>query len=193
MITRDKKLLASLIGLLMIVLCFTVSVEGAEQSIKEDVPLVTDGKKVRVHYTLTVEGNIIYSSRKHGPMEIQVGSRQAIPGFEKAIKGMKVGEKKSFEVSPEEGYGLENPKARQEISRDKLPPDIKPEPGMTLHASDKNNLPMPVKIMEVKKDVVVINLNHPLAGKTLKFEVEIIEILSVQKPVSEEQKENIKK
>jgi FKBP-type peptidyl-prolyl cis-trans isomerase 2 len=106
---------------------------------------------------------------------------------------MKVGEKKSFEVSPEEGYGLEDPEAIQEVSKDKLPPDTKPEPGMTLYARDKNGRPMPVKIMEVKKDVVVMNFNHPLAGKTLKFEVEIIEILRVQKPVSEEQKANIKK
>lgn len=175
---KDNKLLASLIGLLMVFSCFIVSVEGAEQSIKEDVPLVTEGKKVRVHYTLTVEGNIIDSSKEREPMEIQVGSRQVIPGFEKTIKGMKVGEKKSFEVSPEEGYGLEDPKAIQEVSRDKLPPDIKPEPGMTLYARDKNGRPMSVKIMEVKKDVVVMNFNHPLAGKTLKFEVEIIEILS---------------
>jgi peptidylprolyl isomerase len=187
---KANKLIASLIGLLMVFSCFIVSEEGA---IKEDVPLVTEGKKVRAHYTLTVEGNIIDSSKEREPMEIQVGSRQVIPGFEKAIKGMKLGEKKSFDVSPEEGYGLEDPEAIQEVSRDKLPPDIKPEPGMTLYAKDKNGRPMPVKIMEVKNDVVVMNFNHPLAGKTLKFEVEIIEILRVQKPVSEEQKENIKK
>jgi len=174
---KDKKLLASLIGLLMAVSCLTVSAKGAEQSTKEDVPLVTDGKKVRVHYTLTVEGKIIDSSREREPMEIRVGSHQIMPGFEKAIKGMKVGEKKSFEVSPEEGYGLENPKAIHEVPKDKLPPNIKPEPSMTLYARSKNGNPFPVRIIEVKGDVVILNFNHPLAGKTLNFEVEIIEIL----------------
>jgi len=190
---KDNKLLAGLIGLLMVFSYFIVPVEGADQSIKEDVPLVIEGKRVRVHYTLTVDGNIIDSSKEGEPMEIRVGTRQVIPGFENAIKNMKVGEKKSFEVSPEEGYGLEDPKAIHEVSRDKLPPDLKPEPGMTLYAKDKNGLPMPIRITEVKKDTVVMNFNHPLAGKTLKFEVEIIEILMAQKPVSGEQKGNIKK
>ncbi len=190
---KDNKLLAGLIGLLMVFSYFIVPAEGAEQSIKEDVPFIIEGKKVRLHYTLTVDGNIIDSSKGREPMEVRVGTRQVIPGFENAIKDMKVGEKKSFEVSPEEGYGLEDPKAIHEISRDKLPPDLKPEPGMTLYAKDKNGLPMPIRIMEVKKDMVVLNFNHPLAGKTLKFEVEIIEILMAQKPVSKEQKENVKK
>ncbi len=102
---KDNELLSSLIGLLIVFSCFIVSVEGAEQGIKEDVPLVTEGKKVRVHYTLTVEGNIIDSSKEREPMEIQVGSRQVIPGFEKAIKGMKVGERNHSKSAPRKGTG----------------------------------------------------------------------------------------
>jgi len=137
---------------------------------------VADGNFVKVHYTLTVENKIVDSSRGQEPFEFQVGMHQAIPGFEKALKDMKVGEKKSFQVSSEEGYGQEDPNGIHEILRDKLPPDMEPEVGMTLYAYGTNNQCIPARIKEVKKDVVVVNFNHPLAGKTLNFEVEIIEI-----------------
>ncbi len=137
---------------------------------------VTNGNLVKVHYTLTVEGKVVDSSRGQEPWEFHVGMHQAIPGFEKAIKDMKVGEIKSFQVSPDEGYGQDDPEGIYEESRDKLPPDIVPEVGMTLYAYGPNNQCIPARIMEVKKDVVVINFNHPLAGKTLNFEAEIVEI-----------------
>ncbi len=137
---------------------------------------VADGHFVKVHYTLTVEDKIVDSSRGQEPFEFQVGMHQAIPGFEKALKDMKIGEKKSFQVSPDEGYGQEDPNGIQEISRDKLPPEIEPEVSTILYATGPNGQTIPVRIMEVKEDVVVMNFNHPLAGKTLNFEVEIIEV-----------------
>jgi len=137
---------------------------------------VDDGNLVKVHYTLTVEGKVVDSSRGQEPLEFQVGMHQVIPGFEKALKDMQVGEIKSFQVSPDEGYGQDDPRGIYEEQRDKLPPDIEPEAGMTLYAYGPNNQTIPVRIMEVKKDVVVMNFNHPLAGKTLNFEAEIIEI-----------------
>ena len=137
---------------------------------------VTDGNLVKVHYTLTVEGKVVDSSRGREPLEFHVGMHQVIPGFEKALKEMKVGEIKSFQVSPDEGYGQEDPRGIYEESRDKLPPDIEPEVGMVLYAHGPNNQSIPARIIEVKKDVVVMNFNHPLAGKTLNFEAEIIEI-----------------
>jgi FKBP-type peptidyl-prolyl cis-trans isomerase 2 len=99
-----------------------------------------------------------------------------VPGFEKAVMGMKVGEKKSFKVKPEEGYGAENPKAIRDIPRKELPADVTPKAGMTLYAQAKNGQHFPVKIVEVKKDVVVMDFNHPLAGKTLNFDVQVIDI-----------------
>ena len=81
-------------------LCFIVLAEGAEKGTKEEASVVASGKMVKVHYTLTVEDKVLDSSRDREPLEFRIGSRQMIPGFEKALMGMKVGEKKSFQVSP---------------------------------------------------------------------------------------------
>ncbi|MEW6001118.1 MAG: peptidylprolyl isomerase [Nitrospirota bacterium] len=138
--------------------------------------MIAEGKLVKVYYTLTVEGNVVDSSREGEPFKFRVGSSQVIPGFEKALMGMKVGEKKSFQVSPDEGYGQENPRGIVDASRDKLPPDLNPEIGMTLYARGPDGQTIPVTIIGTKKDIVILNFNHPLAGKTLNFEVEIIEV-----------------
>jgi FKBP-type peptidyl-prolyl cis-trans isomerase 2 len=138
--------------------------------------MVSEGKTVKVNYTLTVDGEVVDSSREGQPFEFCVGSGQVIPGFERALIGMKQGEKKSFKVYPDEGYGQENPQMVYEVSKDMLPPDPKPELGMTLYARDRNGQSIPARITEVKEGTVVINFNHPLSGKTLDFTAEIVEI-----------------
>jgi FKBP-type peptidyl-prolyl cis-trans isomerase 2 len=149
--------------------------KAAEKTIKGSAA-VTDGKTVKVNYTLTVDGKVVDSSKGRQPLEFKTGSHQIIPGFEKAVMGMKAGEKKSFKVKPEDGYGAVNPKAFQEVPKKQLPADITPKAGMTLYATGKNGQKVPVKIKEVKKDAVVIDLNHPLAGKTLNFDIEVVAI-----------------
>jgi len=138
--------------------------------------VVANGKSVKVNYTLTVDGKVVDSSKGRQPLEFKAGSHQMIPGFEKAVMGMKVGEKKSFKVKPEDGYGLVNPKAFRDVPKAQLPKDITPKAGMTLFAQGKDGQKIPVKIKEVKKDVVVMDFNHPLAGKTLSFDVQVMEI-----------------
>lgn len=176
MIINTKKLIIFLIGLMTAVSCFIGVSEGLEKQTKEEGKVVTEGNMVKVNYTLTVDENVVDSSQKGKPLEFQVGSSQVIPGFEEALVGMKVGEKKSFELSPDKGYGHEDPRGIQTVSKDKMPPDIKPEVGMTLHAQMPNGQPMPMRIIEVNEDTIVVNLNHPLAGRTLNFDVEVIEI-----------------
>jgi FKBP-type peptidyl-prolyl cis-trans isomerase SlpA len=149
---------------------------GVDRDMVEEGKMVSDGKMIKVHYTLTVEGTVVDSSEGKDPLEFQMGNRQVIQGFEKGLMGMKVGEKKSFQVVPKEGYGDENPEAIHELSIDKLPPGVKPEKGMTLYAKGQDGQPMPVRITDIKDDVVVVNFNHPIAGKTLAFEVEIIDV-----------------
>jgi FKBP-type peptidyl-prolyl cis-trans isomerase 2 len=149
---------------------------GAAEKPKKVTAVVADGETVKVNYTLTVDGKVVDSSKGRRPLEFKAGAHQMIPGFEKAVMGMKVGEKKSFKVKPEEGYGLVNPKAFQEVPKNKLPADVTPKAGMTMYAQSKDGKKIPVKIKEVKKDVVVMDLNHPLAGKTLNFDVEVVEI-----------------
>ena len=137
---------------------------------------VADGKTVKVNYSLTVDGKVVDSSKGREPLEFKEGAHQMIPGFEKALMGMKAGQKKSFTLKPEEGYGKINPKAYQEVPKSQLPKDMTPEAGMTLMAQTKDGQKIPVRIKEVKKDSVVMDFNHPLAGKTLKFDVEVVDV-----------------
>lgn len=149
---------------------------GAAEKANKGTAAVADGKSVKVNYTLTVDGKVVDSSKGRQPLEYKAGAHQMIPGFEKAVMGMKAGEKKSFKVKPEDGYGQVNPKAVREVPKKQLPADLKPKAGMTLYAKAKEGQPMPVTIKEVKKDTVVMDFNHPLAGKTLNFDVEVMEV-----------------
>lgn len=168
-----RRMLTWLMVLLPAILCFMVPLEGAD---KKDAPVVAEGKLVKVNYTLTVEGEVIDSSAQREPLEVRVGSGHVIPGFEKALMGMKAGEKKSFQVSPEEGYGPQRPEAVQEVPKDRLPADREPEVGMKLYTAGEGGQVITATIVEVKKDTVMLDFNHPLAGKTLNFDVEIVEI-----------------
>jgi FKBP-type peptidyl-prolyl cis-trans isomerase 2 len=176
MIHTNKTALIILTGLIITVFCFTVTSGGAEKQPNEEVRMVTEGKLVKVIYSLTVDGNVVDSSKEGEPFEFTAGSSQVIPGFEEAIMGMKAGEKKSFQVGPEKGYGEENPKGIQEVPRDKLPADMNPEVGMTLHATMPDGQAIPARITEIKEDIIILNFNHPLAGKTLNFEVEVVDV-----------------
>lgn len=173
---RNVTLLALLLGFIMVLSFLAASSEGAEKEKKDEAVVVSEGKTVKVNYTLTVDGKEMDSSKGHGPLEFKVGSHQVIPGFEKAVVGLKVGDKKSVKVAPEDAYGPVDPSAIQNISKKQLPPEITPKAGMVLSAHGNDGQTMPVKIVEVKDDVVVVDFNHPLAGKTLNFDVEVLEI-----------------
>ncbi len=138
--------------------------------------MVSKGKIVKVYYTLMVDGVLVDSSKEGEPFEFRVGSGQVIPGFEKALIGMKQGEKKSFKVLPDEGYGEENPAMIYEVSKEMLPPGPEPEIGMILYARDPNGQSIPAKISDVKENTIILNFNHPLCGKILDFTAEIVEI-----------------
>jgi len=170
------------LGLTVLILCVIgltaiATTSGASDTKeKKAEAVVTDGSKVKLHYTLRVDGKVIESSRGKEPFVFEVGSKQVIPGFEKAVKGMKVGEKKSFKVEPEDAYGQRRKEAIQEVPKERMPKGLEIKPGMTLYAQGPGGHPIPVKVVEVKKDRVVVDFNHPLAGKTLNFDVEILEI-----------------
>jgi FKBP-type peptidyl-prolyl cis-trans isomerase 2 len=164
-----------LLGLMTILLLFGGKTEAVEIK-NEEVKMVSDGNMVKVNYTLTVDGEVIDSSKKDSPLEFKVGSKQVIAGFESAVIGMKMGEKKSFHVAPDEGYGPENPKAIQKVTKDRLPADPEPEVGMALHAKTPTGQTLTGRITEIQDDTIIIDFNHPLAGKTLNFDVEIVEI-----------------
>jgi len=141
---------------------------------------IKDGEIVVIEYTGTLEdGTVFDSSEKHGkPLEFQIGGKQVIPGFENAIKTMKKGEEKSIKLKSSEAYGDPNPQLIKEIPRKQIPDQEKMQVGMVMIISLPNGMQIPARITEVKEETVTIDLNHPLAGKTLLFKIKLIDVKS---------------
>lgn len=135
---------------------------------------VSDGLAVGLEYTLRLDdGETIDSSAGREPLGFLQGEGQIIPGLEQALYGMAVGEEKSVVVQPEDGYGHRDSTAFQQIPRDSFPSDVNPEPGMALELVDDSGQSMLAFVSEVGPDNVLIDMNHPLAGETLHFDVRI--------------------
>jgi len=139
---------------------------------------VKTGDKVRIHYTGTLDdGSVFDSSRDRDPLEFTVGSGQIIPGLEQALPGMKVGEEKTVAIPCDLAYGAHDPNGRQAIPRDQVPHDIPLDIGTALQMQLPDGRAMAVTVSEVTEEEVVLDANHPLAGKSLTFAVEMVEIL----------------
>ena len=133
--------------------------------------------KVKVHYTGKLEnGEVFDSSKDKDPLQFEVGAGQVISGFDNAVVGMGLNETKSITLSVEEGYGPVNDNLIQEIPRTALSPDIEPKVGMQLVSSKEDGESFTVMINEVKDETIVIDANHPLAGKPLVFDIEVVGI-----------------
>lgn len=138
---------------------------------------VKKGNKVKVDYKGTFDdGTVFDASEKHGqPLEFEVGSGQVIKGFDEAVMGMKKGEEKNITLPPVEAYGEVKAELRKKVPRQQLPQDQEPKVGMILSVGLPNGMQFPARIVEVTKDEVTIDLNHPLAGKTLHFKIKIVD------------------
>jgi len=135
------------------------------------------GDTVHVHYTGTLEdGTQFDSSEGRDPLEFTVGSGQVIPGFEKAVEGMAVGDSKSVNISPEDGYGQRNEQMVQEVPKSVLPDDLEPREGMALQAQGQDGNVIQLTVTSVADDSITVDANHPLAGKTLNFAIELVKI-----------------
>lgn len=144
---------------------------------KDSAIQITAGSKVKFHYTGRFEsGEIFDSSDGREPLQFEAGAGGIIPGLEKNMVGMKVGEKKHVEVSPDEAYGERNEELIREIPKGPVPEGMKIEEGTMLYLKTPDGQPFPAVVKEVKEDTFVIDFNHPMAGKKLLFDVEIVEI-----------------
>jgi len=140
---------------------------------------VKEGDVVRVHYTGTLtDGSQFDSSVGRNPLEFTVGAGQMIAGFDAGVVGMVVGEKKTLQIDPDNGYGQSNPEAIIEFPKTNVPEGMELEVGMQLNLQNEYGQPVPVVIIELREDLVVMDANHSLAGKDLIFEVELVEIVS---------------
>jgi FKBP-type peptidyl-prolyl cis-trans isomerase SlyD len=168
------KLLALAAALAVLCAASPALVRSAEKAKQENV--VKDGSVVSLQYSLSEEnGSLIESNKGKDPLKYTHGSKQIVPGLEKELTGMKVGGEKRVKVKPEDGYGLVNPKAFQEVAKEQIPANGM-KVGATLAAKGPQGQEIPVRIHEIKEKTVVLDLNHPMAGKTLLFDIKILNI-----------------
>ena len=138
---------------------------------------VKENDTVRVHYTgKLVTGEVFDSSLEREPLEVTLGEGSLIPGFEKGLIDMVVEEKKTITIPKEEAYGEIRRELFQELGKDQLPEDITPEVGMGLVARGEDGRERQLRVAEVRDTTIVIDANHPLAGKDLVFDLELVEI-----------------
>lgn len=141
---------------------------------------IKKGDTISLDYEGKLESGEVFDSSTHGdhshPLTFQVGGGQVIPGFDAAVIGMNKSQEKEFSIEPNEAYGEANLELKKEFPRNALPKDPEPKAGMMLMLSTPDGQQFPAKIDSVTKDKVVIDLNHPLAGKKLIFKIKILEI-----------------
>ncbi|MCA9460130.1 MAG: peptidylprolyl isomerase [Nanoarchaeota archaeon] len=137
---------------------------------------IQNDKLVKIHYKGTLkDGSVFDSSEGKDPLEFIFGLGMIIPGLEEGIKGLKAGDKKTIEIPSEKAYGPEMPEAKQEVPKDQFPADIELKEGLQLAAQGPHGV-IPVVVREIKDETVLVDFNHPLAGKDLTFEVEVTQV-----------------
>lgn len=138
--------------------------------------MITKGSVVRFEYTVSDEnGAVLQSNIGKEPVTYTHGQQEIIPGLENALSKMAVNEEKSIRVKPEEGYGQVDPKGFKEVPKSDLPVSD-PQVGTPLNARGPQGEELLIHIREVKRNTVILDFNHPLAGKTLNFDVKVVGI-----------------
>lgn len=135
------------------------------------------GDTVKVHYTGKMsDGTVFDSSRDGDPLEFEIGSGRLIPGFENGVIGMQMGEVKTLQIPADQAYGPRNDNLIWEVERTQLPEDLEPEIGQQLQSVQEDGRRINLVITDISESSVTLDANHPLAGKDLVFEVELMAI-----------------
>ncbi len=141
--------------------------------------LAKNGDTVKVHYTGRFEdGTVFDTSADSEPLQFTLGARHVIPGFERAVVGMQTGESKTVRIAPDQGYGSHQADLVFQVGRETLPEELDPEIGQHLELQQPNGERVMLTITEVSESTITLDANHPLAGKELTFNVELVEIVS---------------
>ncbi len=134
--------------------------------------------RVTLHFAIKLEdGSVVDSNFDKTPATFEVGDGNLLPGFEQALFGLEAGARKEMTLSPEQGFGMSNPNNIQQMSTQDFDSQIKLQPGLMLSFADANRSELPGMIKSIEGDQVEVDFNHPLAGKTLLFDVHIIEVV----------------
>lgn len=135
------------------------------------------GDKVKVHYTGRLnDGTEFDSSKDREPLEFEVGSQQVIPGFENSVIGLKAGESVTVNIPADEAYGPRIDEMVIQIDKDKLPHDFNPELGQEFQLPQENGQNVIVSVTDITETQIELDANHPLAGKDLTFDIQLVEI-----------------
>ena len=138
---------------------------------------VKSGDKVRIHYTGTLQdGTVFDSSQGRDPLEFTVGSGQVIPGLDKHLPGMSVGDTKTVTAEAADAYGPSHDEAIQDVPREQIPADLPLDIGTQLQMQTPQGQAIPVRVVKVTDEAVTLDANHPLAGQDLTFAIELVEI-----------------
>ncbi|MGE0681196.1 MAG: peptidylprolyl isomerase [Candidatus Binatia bacterium] len=168
---KGYTMLLTAVGLTMV-----LAVPSWAEDKKGSTAAIVDGKQVSLEYTLTLEDkSTIDSNVGKDPLVFTQGAHEIIPGLEKKLSGLKVGESKKIEVSPEEGYGPVDPQRRQEVEKMKIPEDAR-KIGAKLTGQGPDGRMVFAQVTDIKGDTVILDLNHPLAGKKLFFDVKVLKV-----------------
>jgi peptidylprolyl isomerase len=136
-----------------------------------------NGNYISVEYTGKLkDGQVFDTSEGRQPMEVHIGAGQMIPGFEAQLMGMALNEKKVFTLSPEEAYGQRNDDLMQSVPRSEVPPDMDVTVGMVVGLMTQDGKRIPARIVQLDEEELTMDLNHPLAGESLTFEIEVVGI-----------------
>jgi FKBP-type peptidyl-prolyl cis-trans isomerase 2 len=137
------------------------------------------GDRVKINFTGKLDdGSVFANTEGSEPLEFKLGEGKIIPGIENAVEGMNVGESRTVTVAPEQAYGQRRDELIEEVSRDKLPKDIEPQIGQRFEVPQQGGQPMILRVTEVSEQSVTLDGNHPLAGRDLTFELELVDIPS---------------
>lgn len=137
---------------------------------------IQDGDTIKIDYTGTLDdGSVFDCSDEREPLQFTVGAGQVIPGFEEAVRGMEEGQKKEFRIEPSEAYGEYDEALTQQIPRTVIRSDMEIQEGMMLLVKTPDGQEIPAKVAEVGDEQVTLDMNHPLAGKALNFNIKVIE------------------
>jgi len=141
------------------------------------------GDRVKVHYTGRLDDGAVFDSSECGdcscestPLEFVIGEGNIIPGFEQGVLGMSPGESKTVVIPPAEAYGDRVEEVVATLNKSELPADLNPQVGHQLEVTMQNGESLPVMVTEVTEDTITLDANHPLAGKTLTFDIKLVEI-----------------
>lgn len=167
------KQISGIVPMGLAVVIITASASWAQE---EEIIVIGEGNSVSVEYTLKLEDGTTVDSNVGGdPMVYKQGGSEILPALEAALFGLAVGDTKEVELTAEQGYGPVDPQGFQEVELDMVPEDARTV-GTMLMASAPDGQQQPIRVHEVKDETIVLDFNHPLAGKALNFDVKVLAI-----------------